>query len=115
MVSKFPSQAVQHTQLALKHALTGEPGPVVVIFEGAALKGVVGPNSRPRLYPTAAYLPRPSRSIDNAALDAAVAAMQSAERALIVAGNGVRLAQATGRLRELARALEVPVATTAAG
>ena len=32
MVSHDPAQAVQHTQLALKHALTGEPGPVAVIF-----------------------------------------------------------------------------------
>ena len=28
MVSHNPAQAVQHTQLAIKHALTGEPGPV---------------------------------------------------------------------------------------
>jgi len=115
MVSKFPSQAVQHTQLALKHAITGEPGPVVVIFEGAALKGTVGPTSRPRLYPTKAYLPQPSRSIDSVVLDAVVAAVRGSEHPLIVAGNGVRLAQATGRLKELARALDVPVATTAAG
>ena len=33
MVSHDPVQAVQHTQLALKHALTGEPGPVAVIFQ----------------------------------------------------------------------------------
>jgi len=32
MVSHDPVQAVQHTQLALKHALTGEPGPVAVVF-----------------------------------------------------------------------------------
>jgi acetolactate synthase-1/2/3 large subunit len=115
MVSKFPSQAVQHTQLALKHALTGEPGPVAVIFEGASLKGTVGPTSRPRLYPTAAYLPQSSRAIDMVALDAAVAAMRNAESAVIVAGNGVRLAQATARLGELARKLDVPVATTASG
>ena len=31
-----PAQAVQHTQLALKHALTGEPGPVAVIFHSAS-------------------------------------------------------------------------------
>ena len=36
MVSHDPAQAVQHTQLALKHALTGEPGPVAVIFHCSA-------------------------------------------------------------------------------
>ena len=38
MVSHDPVQAVQHTQLALKHALTGEPGPVAVIFHSSALR-----------------------------------------------------------------------------
>src|SRR5205085_3383675 len=32
MVSYNPAQAVQHTQLALKHAMTGDPGPVAVVF-----------------------------------------------------------------------------------
>ena len=43
MVSHDPAQAVQHVQLALKHALTGEPGPVAVIFHSSALRGKVGP------------------------------------------------------------------------
>ena len=32
MVSRYPAQAVQHVQLAVKHAMTGEPGPVAVAF-----------------------------------------------------------------------------------
>src|SRR3954452_15396132 len=72
MVSTTPGQAVQHTQLAFKHALTGEPGPVAVIFHSSSLRGRVGPDSKPRIYPTAAYLPRPSDAVDNDALRGAV-------------------------------------------
>ena len=94
MVSHDPAQAVQHVQLALKHALTGEPGPVAVIFHSSALRGTVGPDSTPRIYPTAAYLPRRSDAVDAAALAGAVAALDGAARPVIIAGNGVRVGQA---------------------
>ena len=53
MVSRHPAQAVQHVQLAVKHALTGDPGPVAVVFDSASLEGKIGPDSVPRLYPRA--------------------------------------------------------------
>ena len=115
MVSHDPAQAVQHVQLALKHALTGEPGPVAVIFHSDALRGKVGPDSTPRIYPTAAYLPRPSDAVDSTALAAAVAALDGAARPVIIAGNGVRVGQAWPQLAELAWALDIPIATTASG
>ena len=115
MISHDPAQAVQHVQLALKHALTGEPGPVAVIFHSSALRGRVGPDSTPRIYPTAAYLPRPSDAVDSAALAAAVAALDGAARPVIIAGNGVRVGQAWPQLAELAWALDIPIATTASG
>ena len=115
MVSHDPAQAVQHTQLALKHALTGEPGPVAVIFHSTALRGRVGPGSRPLIYPTAAYLPRPSDAVDTTALRAAAEALDGAQRPVIIAGNGVRVGQACAALHGLARHLDVPVVTTASG
>jgi acetolactate synthase-1/2/3 large subunit len=115
MVSHDPAQAVQHTQLAIKHALVGEPGPVAVIYHGDALKGTVGPDSVPRIYPTSAYLPRRSRAVDAEALTDAAGALRSAIRPVIIAGNGVRVGQAGDALFALARALDAPVATTAAG
>jgi acetolactate synthase-1/2/3 large subunit len=115
MVSNDPVQAVQHTQLALKHALTGEPGPVAVIYHSRSLRGRVGPESTPRLYPTPTYLPRRSTAVDEAALAAAIAALDGAERPVIVAGNGVRVGQACAELAALARALDAPVVTTASG
>jgi len=115
MVSHDPAQAVQHTQLALKHALTGEPGPVAVVFHSTALRGRVGPQSTPRIYPTAAYLPRPSTAVDSDALEAAAAALDGAERPVVIAGNGVRVGQACGALAALARTLDAPVVSTASG
>src|SRR5436190_24208633 len=56
-VAREPAAAVQHTQLAIKHALTGQPGPVAVLYHSAALTQNVGPNTTPRLYDTTAYLP----------------------------------------------------------
>src|SRR5919109_4285476 len=56
-VGREPAAAVQNTQLAIKHALSGHPGPVAVLYHSTALTQTVGPNTTPRLYDTAAYLP----------------------------------------------------------
>ena len=113
-VAHDPVQAVQSTQLAVKHALSGEPGPVAVIYHSAALFGSVGPDSRPTLYPTQRYLPARSHG-DDAHVRAAAAALASAQRPVIVAGNGVRIAAAYAELAALAELLAAPVATTASG
>lgn len=114
MVSHEPAQAVQHTQLAIKHATTGDPGPVAVIFHGDALRGTVGPDSHPRPHPTAGYLPAPVGP-DPAAVEGAAEAIARAERPVVLAGNGVRVGQACAALAAFARAADLPVATTAGG
>ena len=115
MVSHHPAQAVQHTQLALKHALTGDPGPVAVVYHSSALQGRVVPTSTPRLYDTSAYLPARSGAVDREAVAQAGAVLRAASRPAIVAGNGVRLARAQRHLVRLAEAADAPVATTASG
>jgi acetolactate synthase-1/2/3 large subunit len=115
MISHEPAQAVQHTQLAYKHAMAGEPGPVAVIFRSEALKGRVGPDSLPRVFPTRGYTTGRSLAIDVAAVDRAADVLREASRPVILAGNGVRVGQAWDSLELLARALDAPVATTAAG
>ena len=60
-VGQEGAQAVQQTQLAIKHALAGQPGPVAVLYHSAALEQTVGPETSPRLYATSAYL-RPGGS-----------------------------------------------------
>ena len=115
MVSHYPAQAVQHTQLAFKHACTGEPGPVAVVYHSESLRGTVGPKSSPRIYPTAAYLPSRLRVVDEDRLAAATSVLRRAQRPTILAGNGVRVAQARDELMALSRAIDAPVATTAGG
>ncbi len=57
LVATSGSHAVQCTQLAIKHALSGERGPVAVLYHSQSLRGRVGPDSRPPLYATDSYLP----------------------------------------------------------
>jgi len=115
MVSNYPAQAIQHTQLALKHALSGQPGPVAVIYAAASLEGTVGLHSKPRIYPTSAYMPERSTSVSLEAVRAASDALRAASAPVIIAGNGVRVGQACKNLADLARVLDAPVATTAGG
>lgn len=107
-------QAVQSTQLAIKHAMTGEPGPVAVLYHSTSLNGHVGPDSIPALYPTGFYLPRKPHG-ETGSIVAVARALMDAERPVIIAGNGVRLSQAYGELANLAELLVIPVATTASG
>ena len=113
-VAHNPAQAVQSTQLAVKHALSGERGPVAVIYHSVALFGTVGPDSRPTLYPTPRYLPARSHG-DQAHVRAAAAALAGAQKPVIIAGNGVRISAAYRELQELSELLGAPVATTASG
>jgi acetolactate synthase I/II/III large subunit len=115
MVATSGSHAVQCTQLAIKHALTGERGPVAVLFHSQALRGRVGPESRPPLYALDPYLPGPPPPADPAAAAEAAKILIAAERPVIVAGNGVRVSHAYAELATLAEALGAPVSTTAGG
>ncbi|MDP6345028.1 MAG: thiamine pyrophosphate-binding protein, partial [Alphaproteobacteria bacterium] len=113
-VAHHPAQAVHATQLAIKHALNGERGPVGVIYHSGCFQGTIDPNQRPFLYPTTHYLPAP-RPADPGSVQAAATALAAAERPVIIAGNGVRIAQAYDQLAALAAMLGAPVATTASG
>jgi acetolactate synthase I/II/III large subunit len=113
--ARDPVAAVQATQLALKHALAGQPGPVAVLFAHDALAGTVAPGSQPALYPTRHYLPPPPPPADPKRVAAAAAAIRAAERPVMIAGGGVRIAAAYEPLQRLAEGAGLPLATTAAG
>jgi acetolactate synthase-1/2/3 large subunit len=115
MQAQDPVAAVQATQLAIKHAMAGQPGPVAVLFSHDALAGSVAPDSQPVLYPTRFYLPPAPPPAEPALIAAAAARILAAERPVIIAGNGVRIAQGYDQLQGLAEAAGLPVATTAAG
>jgi acetolactate synthase-1/2/3 large subunit len=109
------TQAVAQTQLAVKHATTGTPGPVAVLYHSSALDQTVGPDSTPRLYSTRHYLASAGAPAAESEVERASRLIAGAASPVIIAGNGVRVGQARDELIELAELLDAPVATTAAG
>src|SRR5205823_919941 len=115
MQAQEPLAAVQATQLAIKHAMAGQPGPVAILFSHDSLAGNVGPDSAPALYPTRYYLPPAPPPADPRDIEAAAGRILAARTPVIIAGNGVRISQAYDQLQQLAETAGLPVATTAAG
>ncbi|WP_151446278.1 thiamine pyrophosphate-binding protein [Lacisediminimonas profundi] len=115
MEAHRPAEAVHATQLAIKHALAGQPGPVAVLFSVSAFNGHVTTDSQPNLYPTQWYVPPQMLCVDEARLQAAVQALAAAKRPVIIAGNGVRIANAYEQLKRLAERADIPVVTTPSG
>jgi acetolactate synthase I/II/III large subunit len=108
-------EAVQTVQLGIKHAVSGEPGPVAVLFSSKSLRAKVGPDSVPRIYPTSRYLSQaPTVPADTQLRDLA-RRLRDAARPVIVAGNGVRVARAFDQLQALAERYALPVVTTGGG
>ena len=110
-----PKQAVQTLQFAIKHATSGSPGPVAVVFGSRSLQGTVKTARPPRLLSTDRYLAHgPLRP---AAADVARVAdiLLRAGSPVIIAGNGVHASRAWAPLARLAEAAGIPVATTATG
>ena len=114
-VAQHPAQAVQMVQLAIKHATTGDPGPVAVVFDSSCLEGTVGPQSFPRLYPSSGYLKSAPRGVDGSSVSRALSLLSSSQRPVIVAGHGVRLSKAYHELQMFASAIDAPVVTTQGG
>lgn len=110
-----PVAGVQATQLAVKHAISGQPGPVAVLYAAGGLAGHVGPDSTPRLYRTTPYLQTAPAPVDADRVRAAARAIAGAKRPVVIAGNGVRIARAFDALRAFAQAAGAPVVTTASG
>jgi acetolactate synthase I/II/III large subunit len=114
-VALDPVQAIQMTQLAVKHAVTGEPGPVAVVFHSRALSESISSSDRPRLYLDRAYHSRSPLSPLASEVGQAAAVLRASKRPVLIAGNGIRLARADAALRAFAEQYGIPVATTAAG
>lgn len=113
--AREPSELVHGTQLAIKHALSGQRGPVTVIFTAKAAYGNVGPDSQPTLYPTKNYLPSPPPPEDSERIAVAAKVLAAAKNPVIMAGNGVRISNAFDALRDFAAAAQIPVVTSPTG
>ena len=110
-----PKEAVLGTQLAIKHATSGRPGPACVLMRSASIVGEVDMESPPFIHPTAGYLNTATPQASPQDVHRAVQLLMNAERPVLVAGNGVHMAGAHGLVRELAEMWGMPVATSYKG
>ena len=110
-----PKQAVQTLQLAIKHATSGSPGPVAIVFSSRSLAGTVKTGRPPRLLPTARYLAHGVTRPAAADVARVAETLLGAGSPVIIAGNGVHASRAWAPLARLAQIAGIPVATTATG
>ncbi len=87
MQAHDPVAAVQATQLGIKHALAGQPGPVAVLYSHDSLAGSVAPDSQPMLYPTRYYLPGLPPPAEQRQVEAAAAAILAAQKPVLIIGQ----------------------------
>jgi len=111
-VARFPDMVRQ----AFRAATTGTPGPVHLQFRGNEGQiDVEEAEMEPLVEPLFAKVPPFRPQPDQASVLAALKALQSAERPVIVAGGGVRASGAQAEVVALAEALNIPVATSLNG
>jgi len=114
-VAVSPKEAVQGVQYAIKHAVTGCPGPACVIMRRPAITGEVDEDQIPRLYETKGYLVTSHSSVSLNDLEKAVGLLLNAKSPVIISGNGVHVSRAYEELVKLAELLSIPVATSYLG
>ena len=114
-VAASPKEAVLSTQLAIKHALSGRPGPASVLMRSAAIGGEVDVESPPFIHHAAGYLNTAKPQSASQDIQRAVEILSQSRRPVVVAGNGVHVSRSHEQLRELAEMWGMPVATTYKG
>ena len=110
-----PKEAVLGTQLAIKHATSGRPGPACVVMRSAAIAGEVDVESPPFIHPTSGYLNTAKPQSAPQDIQKAIDILAGSRRPVLVAGNGVHLSQSHQQLQELAELWDMPVATSYKG
>jgi acetolactate synthase-1/2/3 large subunit len=110
-----PKQAMQTIQLAIKHATTGTPGPVAVVFASRSFGGTVKTKRSPRVHETDRHLAHGLARPASADVARVAEALLASSSPVIVAGNGVHASRAWSELAALAELVGIPVATTATG
>ena len=110
-----PKEAVLGTQLAIKHATSGRPGPACVVMRSASIGGEVDLESPPFIHPTGGYLNTAKPQSAPQDIQRVVEILSQSQRPVIMAGNGVHVSQAHQQLQELAELWNMPVATSYKG
>ena len=112
VLAATPKEAVLGLQMAIKHAVTGRPGPTAVVMRQGAIAGELDPDKPPRVHPTGHWLRASPTVAPPEELVSAIELLGAAQRPVIIAGNGVHAAKAYGELVAMAELLGSPVATT---
>lgn len=111
-----PDEFVHGVQLAIKHAVTGRPGPAAVVVRWNAAMGKVDPaKATPKLHPLEGLLRVSPPCISESDALKAADMIAAARNPVIISGQGVHLAKAYDELRELAELTGMPVATSYMG
>ena len=110
-----PKEAVLATQIAIKHAVSGRPGPATVVMRSAAISGEVDLESPPFVHNAAGFLNTAKPQSAPVDIQRAVEILGQSRRPVLVAGNGVHMARAHSQLQELAEIRNMPVATSYKG
>jgi acetolactate synthase-1/2/3 large subunit len=114
-VAASPKEAVLTTQLAIKHATSGRPGPAAVVMRSAVIGGEVDLESPPFIHPASGYLNTTKPQSAPQDIHRAVEILSRSRRPVLVAGNGVHVSRSHRQLRELAGMWGMPVATSYKG
>ncbi|MES2149700.1 MAG: thiamine pyrophosphate-binding protein [Pseudomonadota bacterium] len=105
-----PQSVRYHLELALHLAASGRPGPVLLDIPLDVQGALVDPDTLAGYTPDAA-----PATVDADALAQLRAMLAQARRPLLLAGAGVRAANAGAAFRQLAEQLQIPVITTQLG
>ena len=110
-----PKEAVLATQMAIKHAVSGRPGPSSVVMRSAAIGGEVDVESPPFIHNAAGFLNTAKPESAPSDVQRVIQILSESRRPVLVAGNGVHVAGAHTQLQELAEIWGMPVATSYKG
>ena len=89
-----PNEAVLGAQLAIKHSMSGAPGPTALLLRTNASFGEFDPDGPVGTHPSAGYLSNVEMVAPPDAIQRVVDALASAKNPIIIAGNGVHMARA---------------------
>jgi acetolactate synthase-1/2/3 large subunit len=112
---RTPTETVRSVQLAFKHALAGRPGPTAVILDGDAVTAVMPEDTVPPVWDDRAQTRTWTSAPTAHDVEAAVSALEGAERPVVVAGNGVHASRAYDELQDVVTAYDAVCVTSYLG
>jgi acetolactate synthase-1/2/3 large subunit len=112
---RSPTETARSVQLAFKHATAGRPGPTAVVFDGDAITAEMPEDSTPPVWGDREQTRNWRSAPTQPDVADAAQALASADRPVILAGNGVHAATAYDELRAVAEAYEAVVTTSYLG